>query len=308
MISIVISVFNEERVLFRFYEELTKETQELACEAEFIFVNDGSVDKSLEIIENLACGDKRIKVINFSRNFGHEAAMIAGIDNAVGDAIVCMDADLQNPPSLLKEMLQHFEQGSDVVTMVRDKNLGVGFFKKTASKMFYKVFNRLSEIELQPNASDFFLVSNRVAEVLRKDYRERVRFLRGYIQTVGFNRSFITYTAPSRAAGESKYSLSKLFRLVFSSIVSFSKVPLKIGIYFGLFFGLLSIVLMVYSLVMWIVERPVGGYTTLVIFLCAFAAITLFVLGIIGYYIGFILDEVKGRPIYVIESIKNDND
>ncbi len=153
----------------------------------------------------------------------------------------------------------------------------------------------------------FFLISKKVIEVLQKDYRERTRFLRGIIQSIGFNKGSITYEAPSRAAGKSKYSLWKLLKLSFSAIASFSKTPLKIGIYLGLFFVLLSILLIIYSLVMWIVDTPISGYTTLIIFLSAFAGIQLLVTGAIGYYIGFIFDEVKQRPLYIIQSIDSNH-
>ena len=162
------------------------------------------------------------------------------------------------------------------------------------------VADTLSDIRLEPNASDFFLISNGVAEVLRTDYRERTRFLRGLVQTVGYNRQTMAFKAPERAAGKSKYSLRRLMHFSLTAIASFSKAPLKLGIYSGLAFGLLSIALIIYSIVMWIVQRPVGGYTTLIIFLSAFACILLLVLGVIGYYIGFIFDEVKGRPTYII--------
>jgi dolichol-phosphate mannosyltransferase len=166
----------------------------------------------------------------------------------------------------------------------------------------------LSDTQLQPGASDFFLLSRKAIDVLKNNYRERTRFLRGIIQNIGFHKGSVPYEAPSRAAGTSKYSFWKLLKLSFSAIASFSKTPLKIGIYTGLFFVLASIVLIIYSIIMWIVDTPVSGYTTLIIFLCAFAGIQLFVTGAIGYYIGFIFDEVKQRPLYIIEDIECRNE
>lgn len=302
--SIVVSVYNEEAVLEQCHVAICAAMAAINdCDTEIIYVNDGSSDQSRSLLDRLASQDTRVKAIHFSRNFGHEAAMIAGIDHASGDAIVCMDADLQNPPEMLGDILRLHAEGYDVVTMVREDRADGGIVKRVTSGLFYRLINRLSDAKLQPNASDFFMVSRRVADVLRHDYRERTRFLRGLIQTVGFRATTLSYHAPKRAAGHSKYSLTRLAGLAFTSIASFSKAPLKLGIYSGLLFGLLSVALIVYSIVMWMVDRPVGGYTTLIIFLSAFAAILLLVVGVIGYYIGFILDEVKGRPIYVVEQI-----
>lgn len=302
-VSIVASVYNEEEVVSRFYEALCAVVPTLGYDAEIIFVDDGSSDGSPRILDELVQADGRVGVIHFSRNFGHEAAMLAGIDLAQGDAVVCMDSDLQNPPSLIPSMLEAYEQGNAVVNMVRQDREDGGWYKRVSSRLFYRLINRLSEFHLEPNASDFFLVSRGVAEVLRRDYRERSRFLRGIVQIVGFAHTTIAYHAPSRPLGESKYSFRKLVVFSFTAIASFSKAPLKLGIYLGLLFGLFSVVLIVYSLVMWIVQRPVGGYTTLIIFLSTFASILLFVLGVIGYYIGFIFDEVKARPIYTIREV-----
>lgn len=301
--SIVVSVYNEEAVLEQCHAAISAAMAASDYETEIIYVNDGSSDQSRSLLDRLASQDNRVRAIHFSRNFGHEAAMIAGIDHARGDVIVCMDADLQNPPSMLGDILKLHTEGYDVVTMIREDRADGGIVKRITSGLFYRIINRMSDAKLQPNASDFFMVSRRVADVLRHDYRERTRFLRGLIQTVGFRATTLSYHAPKRAAGHSKYSLAKLASLAFSSIASFSKVPLKLGIYSGLLFSLLSLALIVYSVVMWIVDRPVGGYTTLIIFLSAFAGIMLIVVGMIGYYIGFILDEVKGRPLYIVEQI-----
>ncbi|MBO2525804.1 MAG: glycosyl transferase family 2 [Bacteroidetes bacterium] len=250
--------------------------------------------------------DPRVRVIHFSRNFGHEAAMLAGLDHCRGEAAICMDSDLQHPPTLLPQMFEMNRQGKDVITMMRTDRADGGAGKHLSSKLFYRIINKMSEAQLQPNASDFFLVSRKVIDVLKTDYRERTRFLRGIIQNIGFEKDSINYEAPSRAAGKSKYSMWKLLKFSFTAIASFSKTPLKIGIYTGLIFVLLSIILIIYSIVMWIIDTPVSGYTTLVIFLSAFAGIQLFVTGAIGYYIGFIFDEVKQRPLYIIQSIEQD--
>ena len=303
--SIIVSVYNEETVLPIFHQEVSAVIDSMSDTADFelLFVNDGSRDNSRQVLQQLMEKDQRVRVIHFSRNFGHEAAMLAGLDHCQGEAAVCMDSDLQHPPTLLPQMFEQYRQGKDVITMMRTERADGGQSKNISSRLFYRLNNKISDAQLQPGASDFFLLSQRVINVLRSDYRERTRFLRGIIQIIGFEKASLTYEAPPRAAGESKYSLWKLLKFSFTAIASFSKTPLKIGIYSGLIFVLLSIILIIYSIVMWIVDTPVSGYTTLIIFLCAFAGIQLFVTGAIGYYIGFVFDEVKQRPIYVIQEI-----
>ncbi|MBO6051470.1 MAG: glycosyltransferase family 2 protein [Bacteroidales bacterium] len=303
--SIIVSVYNEETVLPLFHQEMSAVLDSMSetTDFEILFVNDGSRDNSRQVLQQLMEKDQRVRVIHFSRNFGHEAAMLAGLDHCRGEAAVCMDSDLQHPPILLPQMFEQYRQGKDVITMMRTERADGGQSKNISSRLFYRFINKISDAQLQPGASDFFLLSQRVINVLRSDYRERTRFLRGIIQIIGFEKASLTYEAPPRAAGESKYSLWKLLKFSFTAIASFSKTPLKIGIYSGLIFVLLSIILIIYSIVMWIVDTPVSGYTTLIIFLCAFAGIQLFVTGAIGYYIGFVFDEVKQRPIYVIQEI-----
>lgn len=304
--SIVVSVYNEEAVIRKFYDVLSGVLEKDNDSYEIIFVNDGSKDNSLVILAEIAKQDKHVKVINFSKNFGHEAAMLAGIDNSRGDAVICMDSDLQHPPYLIPDMIAKYKEGYGVINMVRNARKDAGFIKRITSSLFYKFINVISPIKLVPNASDFFLISRPVAEVLKNDFRERTRFLRGLIQIVGFNNTTLDYIAPERAGGQSHYSLMKLMRLSFEAIATFSKTPLKIGIYSGLIFGLLSVLMIIYSIIMWVVDKPVSGYTTLIIFLSAFASILLIVMGLIGYYIGLIFDEVKQRPHYIIKSILSD--
>lgn len=303
--SIIVSVYNEETVLPLFHQEISAVLDSMSETADFelLFVNDGSRDNSRQVLQQLMEKDQRVRVIHFSRNFGHEAAMLAGLDHCRGEAAVCMDSDLQHPPTLLPQMFEQYRQGKDVITMMRTERADGGQSKNISSRLFYRLINKISDAQLQPGASDFFLLSQRVINVLRSDYRERTRFLRGIIQIIGFEKGSLTYEAPPRAAGESKYSLWKLLKFSFTAIASFSKTPLKIGIYSGLIFVLLSIILIIYSIIMWIVDTPVSGYTTLIIFLCAFAGIQLFVTGAIGYYIGFVFDEVKQRPHYIIQEM-----
>lgn len=307
-ISIIVSVYNEEEVLFEFYRETIKVLLLIDNPYEIIFVNDGSVDGSRGILFKIAKDDENVKVVHFSRNFGHEAAMIAGIDNASGDYIVCMDADLQHPPTLLPEMLRKFESGYDIINMVRTVNKSAGIIKNITSSMFYKVINRLSDIHLVSNASDFFGISKRVADVLRNNYREKTRFLRGYVQNVGFNTVNIEYEARKRYAGESKYSIKKLFRFSMNTIMTFSNLPLKLGIYAGSMAAFLAIIMMIYTIVSFIRVGTPSGYATTICLICFMFSVLFFIVGIIGEYLGLILSEIKDRPIYIVEEKMNFED
>lgn len=300
-LSLIISVFNEELVLPIFIKKLIETLEQYPFEYETIFVNDGSTDTSQQLIDEYSQTDKRVKSIRFSRNFGHEAAMIAGIDYATGDALICMDSDLQHPPSLIPKITEIYNSGDyDVINMVRKDGK-----KFSLSNLFYHTLNKLAPYKIEPNASDFFLISKRVADILRLDYRERVRFLRGIIQIIGFRKTTIEFKSPHRELGKSKYSISKLLSLSVTAIATMSKKPLKAGIYIGLFSGLFSLVLTVYSIIMKIIEQPVSGYTTIVVFLSLMFSIQFFLLGIIGEYIGFLFDEQKARPIYIVDKTVN---
>jgi dolichol-phosphate mannosyltransferase len=299
-LSIIVSVFNEEASLPMFYQELKNVLQNVDFDYEILFVNDGSTDQSLERIREIKQQDNQVHLIDFSRNFGHEAAMLAGIDCCTGDAAICMDADLQHPPRSIIEMWAKFQEGFDVINMVRMDRQDGGFFRKITSKAFYSITNKMLNSKLEPNASDFFLISKRVIHLLQNNYRERTRFIRGFIQIIGFNRTTITFHAPERVAGVSKYSFFKLLTLSFSAISTLSKVPLKLGLWSGLLSGLMSIIIAIYSLVMWFIDKPVGGYTTLVILISGMFCVNFIVLGIIGEYIGHLFDESKGRPHYIV--------
>ena len=303
--SIVVSVFNEEESVMMFYESLSKTIVSLQINYEIIFVNDGSTDRSVSILKNIAMSDSCVRIIDFSRNFGHEAAMIAGIDHACGASVICMDSDLQHPPVMIPEMLQKKAEGFDVINMVRTDRKDAGILQKLNSKLFYKFINSISSVKLTENASDFFLISQKVCKLLRNDFRERTRFLRGIIQLVGFKKTTIEYVAPNRVAGKSKYSFFRLLKLSFMAISSFSKMPLQLGIIIGLIFSTISVFLILFSLVAWILEKTIPGYTTLIIFMSAFAGIQLFVTGLIGQYISYLFEEVKGRPMYIVDEIYN---
>ena len=231
--------------------------------------------------------------------------MIAGIDYARGDGIVCMDADLQHPPECLLEIVEKFDQGYEVISMVRMKNKTAGLVKNITSAAFYKLINHLSDVKFEPNASDFFAVSKAAADVLRNNYREKVRFLRGYVQSVGFNTTTIQYEARPRFAGESKYSLRSLFRFSINTILCFSDMPLKLGIYSGCAVAAFGLLMMAYTIWTWAKYGTPSGYATIVVLMSFMFAMLFVIVGIIGEYIAILFSELKDRPIYIVKSTEN---
>lgn len=305
-LSVVVSVYNEEKALREFYKETNKILEQIknsGWEHELIFVNDGSADNSLSILEELAKEDHDVKLISFSRNFGHEAAMIAGIDHSTGDGIICMDADLQHPPECIPQIIEKFSAGYEVINMVRTKNKSAGLVKNITSSGFYWLINHISDVHFEPNASDFFAISSHVAQVLKDNYREKVRFLRGYVQNVGFKKTNIEYEARARVAGESKYSIKKLFIFSINTILCFSNMPLKLGIYAGVFSAALGVLVMVYTLCTR--QGTPSGYATIVVLLCFMFAMMFLLIGIIGEYIAILFTELKDRPVYIVEKTEN---
>lgn len=303
-VSIVVSVYNEEKVLPLFYEAFQKEKGSFAWDYELIFVNDGSQDTSLDILNEFTKKDEHIKIISFTRNFGHEAAMIAGIDYAAGDGIICMDADLQHPLSSIPEIIRKLEEGYDVINMVRTSNKSAGIFKNITSKLFYKFINLLSDqTKFENNSSDFFAINKKIADVLRNNYREKMRFLRGYVQNIGGKQTTLSYEAAKRAGGKSHYSLNKLMKLAVSSIVLFSNFPLKIGMYAGAFSALFGLIVLIYTLCTY--PGAPSGYATIVVLICFLFAILFIIIGIIGEYIAILFSELKDRPIYIVDETIN---
>ena len=307
LISVVVSVYNEELVLREFYQETGKILKTLPekWDYELIFVNDGSRDTSIQILRELADQDARVKVVNFSRNFGHEAAMIAGIDHASGDGVVCMDADLQHPPECILDIVQKLDEGYEVISMVRTQNKSAGWIKNFTSAAFYKVINFLSDVKFQPNASDFFAMNRAAADVLRNNYREKVRFLRGYVQSIGFNRTILEYEARPRFAGESKYSIKSLLKFSINTILCFSDLPLKLGIYSGCAVALFGLIVMIYTIWTWFTYGTPSGYATIVVLISFMFAMLFVIVGIIGEYIAILFAEMKDRPIYIVKDTKN---
>ena len=312
--SIVLSVFNEEEVLETFWDQLKVALVKVSdFDFELLWVNDGSTDRSQERLSSFkAVKDSNSishKVLEFSKNFGHEAAMIAGIDHAAGDVVICMDADGQNPPAEIERMLGAFSDGAEIVLMERMKQASSrSYFKRSFSSIFYRLINQLSSIKMRNNSSDFFLISRRVADIFRNAYREKVRFIRGFIQSIGFETTTLTFRPDKRLAGKSKYNFKGLSSLAFNAIFSLSNRPLRLSILFSLGFVLFTIVLIVYSLIKFFYgESPPSGYTTIIIFLSLSFSFLFITLTVISLYFEKIVEEMRQRPLYIIKSIQKDD-
>ena len=286
------------------WASLKRAQRDYPFRTEILFVNDGSTDRSgplLEDIRKSEAGSHDIKIIHFSRNFGHEAAMTAGIDASSGDAVICMDADLQHPTEKIREMAEAFLSGADVVIMNRLVSRGQSLMKTLASRMFHFILRRIEPFPQEKNASDFFLISRGVADVLRVGFRERLRFTRGLIQILGFRKAVLGYTAPARPAGRTKYTYWKQLKLAAIAFVSYTKKPLFLAIILSGLFAVLSISLGVYSMAVFFLYRNTPpGYTTLIVFMSLGFSMIFLILGIMGIYLGIGAEENKNRPMYIV--------
>jgi glycosyltransferase involved in cell wall biosynthesis len=305
-IAIVVPVFNEQDAIHPFHQELMDSIDGLHYNFRIYYINDGSEDDTWNLLKDLSQKDPRIIAVEFSRNFGHQAALTAGLDMAEGDAVITMDGDGQHPPSRIPEMLDLFEAGYEVVLMQRMEDRQPSLLKRWTSKLFYQALNWISDTKIVPGAADFRLLSRKVVDCLR-DMREYHRFLRGMVAWTGFRSVILPYVPPERIAGKSKYSRKKMLGLAQDAAFSFSLTPLKIGISLGLFFLLLAFLEMLYVLSFWVSGRYdtlAPGWSSLMFVVLIVGAILMIILGFIGIYIGYIFQEVKGRPIYIIQNIQ----
>ena len=301
-ISVIIPVYNERENLSALITRLTPVLRQSVQESfEVLFVDDGSRDGSSEMLDDIAALDEHYKVIHLSRNFGHQAALQAGIDAAVGDAVVLMDADLQDPPELLTEFINRWNGGYDVVYAIR-KSRREPFWKRIAYKAFYRTMNFIADTQTPLDAGDFSLMDRRVVEAL-VGLRERNRFLRGLRTWVGFKQSGIEFERPQRHAGKPKYTLRKLVALATSGYVGFSSFPLRIAAWLGLFCAVTGFGVAVWAAVEKLTrhEAPQGWTSTIAIVLFM-SGVQLIILGVIGEYLGRVYDEVRQRPLYVISN------
>ncbi len=307
-ISVVIPMYCEEEVADICYKRVVNNLKKLSDKYsyEIIFINDGSKDSTLEILKKIASNDDNVKIISFSRNFGHQAAVTAGIRNVTGDVVIIMDADLQDPPELFNGMIEKWEEGYEVVYGKRRTREGESIFKLLTAKMFYNTLNKLSEIEIPKDTGDFRLVDRKVIDVIAT-LPEHNKFLRGLFSWVGFNQYPYEYNRVNRVAGKTKYPFKKMFKLATDGILSFSVKPLKIVGAIGIFSVIVSIIILIYSIVSYMVKLNslTPGWTSIMCTMTFIGGIILISLWMIGEYIARIYEESLGRPEYIIDELIN---
>ena len=300
-ISIVAPVYNEAGNLRPFYEQTRAAMAGSGESWELLLVNDGSSDGSRELMLELASADKRLRVISFARNFGHQIAVTAGVDYARGRAVVLIDADLQDPPAVIPRLIAKWKEGYDVVYAVRAERRGESFWKRGSAKLFYRMIHRITDIDIPVDTGDFRLMDERVAAVLRQ-MREHHRFIRGMTSWVGYKQTGVEYTRERRVWGETKYSLGKMIAFALDAVTSFSFFPLQVMIYISLFLAVASLLvgLAISGLRLAMGEEFFGGQATTIVLLLLLSAFQLFFLFIIGQYVARGYDEARGRPLYVV--------
>lgn len=308
-ITILIPAYNEQEVLKHLYDRLEKLASSVKnYDFEFLFVNDGSRDKTLEIIQDYAAKDSRISYVNLSRNFGKEIAMIAGLDHVTGDACVIIDADLQDPPELIPDMIKYWEQGYDDVFAKRNSREGETWFKKFSSKMYYRILQKSTNIPIQIDTGDFRLLDRRCVDAL-KQIRESQRYTKGMFSWIGYKKKEITYNRDPRIAGTTKWNYKKLFNFAIDGITSFTTAPLRISSVLGMLISLIAFIFIIVIIVKTaIYGDPVAGYPSLMAVILFLGGVQLLSLGIIGEYIARIFNESKQRPLYFVEEYHHKTD
>lgn len=306
-VSVVIPMYYEEEVANECYKKMTEVLSNIkGYEYEIICVNDGSKDKTLEILEKIALKDKRVKIISFARNFGHQCAVTAGLKYVTGDAIVIIDADLQDPPELIPEMLKLWEEGNEVVYGKRKTRDGESAFKLFTAKMFYKTLNALSDVDIPKDTGDFRLVDKKVVDVMNS-LPEHNKFLRGLWGWIGFKQVPYEYERKERFAGKTKYPLKKMLKLASDGIIGFSNKPLKMVGGLGFISIFLSFIILVYSILSYVFKwnNLISGWASIMVAITFFAGVQLLSIWVISEYIGRIYDETKQRPQYIIDKVIN---
>lgn len=307
-ISVVIPVFNEELTLPELFSRLDYLFNSLGTNysMEYLLVNDGSTDHSLELITEKIKTDPTYKVVSFSRNFGHQSALLAGVTMATGDAVIAMDADLQDPPEVILELVAQWESGSDVVYAQRNQRNGEGYFKKVSASMFYSLIDWLSDTHLPRNVGDFRLMDRRVVDVVTQ-LPEKSLYLRGLVSWVGFKQTAVLYDRDARFAGETKYSMKKMINLAGDALLSFSEKPLRIVTRLGFLVTTAAFMLLAFFLItaIWGSDDQVHGWLSMIVAVLFLGGIQLICLGIVGEYVSRIYRESKGRPLYIIDNRKS---
>ena len=300
-LSVVVPAFNEAAVLPHFHARLSAVLQDLPLQAEIVYVNDGSIDSTLDIMRNIAVNDGRVAIVNLSRNFGKEIALTAGLDHARGDAVVVIDADLQDPPELIVELVRRWREGYDVVYAKRTSRDGESRLKKLTAFAFYRLIQRISRVHIPQDTGDFRLLSRRAVAALGK-LREQHRFMKGLFAWIGYPQVAVPYRREPRYAGKTKWNYWRLWNFALEGITSFTSAPLKIATYLGLVTALAAFAyaaLIVYKTLVF--GEPVHGYPSLMVVVLFLGGVQLITIGILGEYIGRMFDENKNRPLYLVQ-------
>ena len=308
-ISIIIPAYNEQESIPYLYERLEQLMKQMNnYEFEILFVNDGSKDKTLEMIKDLRKKDKRICYVDFSRNFGKEIAMIAGLDYATGDCVIFMDADLQDPPELIPELVKYWEEGYDDVYAKRKSRKGESFLKKFTSKMYYIVLQKTTRIEIQKDTGDFRLLDRRCVNALRK-LRESQRNTKSMFSWIGYNKKEVLYDRDSRVAGKTKWNYMKLIDLAVDGITSFTTSPLRLSTFIAIPTMFVLFVYFIYVIVKAIViKMPVQAYQAIILLILFFSSVQILLFGIVGEYLGRIFNETKNRPLYLVNEYNDEKE
>jgi dolichol-phosphate mannosyltransferase len=302
-LSVIIPIFNEEKTIEPLWQRLRPVLDALPGRAEVIFVNDGSTDGTADQVRRLRQADPRVRALHLSRNFGHQRAITAGLDYAEGQACVIMDGDLQDPPELIPQLLEKWQGGSHVVHAIRRARKGETRLKRWTSQAFYRLLQHLTNTPIPTDVGDFRLIDRKIVIALRS-LRERGRFLRGMINWVGYTQASVPFERESRVAGRTKYSFPRMWRLAIDAITSFSIIPLQLATTLGLIISAGTFLFAVYVLYAhWVAGRTITGWTSLMIVLLFFGGVQLMFLGVLGEYVGRIFEEVKQRPLYLIETM-----
>jgi dolichol-phosphate mannosyltransferase len=304
--SIVAPIYNEEGNIALLHERITQVMESIGESWELILVNDGSVDTSPALIDEVAARDPRVKAIHFARNFGHQIAVTAGIDHAAGDAVVLIDADLQDPPEVIAELIERWKAGFEVVYAIREQREGESWFKLATAKLFYRLIYRITDVKIPLDTGDFRLMDRKVVDAL-KSMREHNRFIRGMTSWVGFRQTGVRYIRKARHSGETKYPLRKMIRFAWDAVTGFSFYPLQIMIYVALLLGTLALLAIpVFSLLRLVYgEQFFGGQATTIVLLLLLSSFQLFFLFVLGQYVARTYDEARDRPLYIVASRRN---
>ena len=305
ILSVIVPAYNEQEVLPEFHRRVTSVLQSLALDYEIVYVNDGSKDKTLELLQELQSDDRNTAIVDLSRNFGKEIALTAGLDYARGDAVVVIDADLQDPPELIPELISGWREGYDVVYATRAAREGETFMKKATAHLFYRVVQSISRFKIPEDTGDFRLLSRRAVDAL-KQLREQHRFMKGLFAWIGYPQKAVPYRRDPRFAGETKWNYWKLWNFAIEGITSFTIAPLKLATYVGLIVALGAFSYGGFIIVRTLIfGNPVAGYPSLLVAVLFLGGVQLVALGIIGEYLGRMFDETKGRPLYLVNAYHN---